>query len=448
MKKEKTKFVCASCGYESIRWLGKCPECESWNTFSEEVVVKQEAKGKQGYSGPLNISKLHKIESSSVSRFSSGIQELDRTLGGGFVPGSVILLGGEPGIGKSTILLQSLALLKKPSLYVTGEESLQQIKMRAERLGIASDLITILAETDLNKILSAINDTEPSLFVIDSIQTVHNPELMSSPGTVSQIRESAYALMENAKTTGRTAVIIGHVTKEGSLAGPKILEHMVDTVLQFEGDGNNLFRIIRAIKNRFGSSNEIGVFEMQGSGLKEVPNPSGVFLNEDKTVNSGSCITAVFEGTRAILTEVQALVVPSYFGNPSRITSGFDQRKLSILLAVLEKRAKINLSNKNVFINVSGGMRIDEPASDLPICMSIISSSREKTLPPGIIVIGEVGLGGEIRGVPQMIARLKEAEKLGFISAIIPKANFPETKGKTGMKIKAVSSIEEAVNTF
>jgi len=445
LKKDKTKFVCASCGYESIRWLGKCPECESWNSFSEELVVKEDAKGKRTFSGSLNMSKLEKIESSSIARFSSGIGELDRTLGGGFVPGSVILLGGEPGIGKSTILLQSLALLAKPSLYVTGEESLQQIKMRAERLGIRSDLITILAETDVNKILSAINDTSPSLFVIDSIQTVHNPELMSSPGTVSQIRESAYALMENAKTTGRTAVIIGHVTKEGSLAGPKILEHMVDTVLQFEGDSNNLFRIIRAIKNRFGSSNEIGVFEMQGSGLMEVLNPSGVFLNEDKTVNSGSCITAVFEGTRAILTEVQALVVPSYFGNPSRITSGFDQRKLSILLAVLEKRAKINLSNKNVFINVSGGMRIDEPASDLPICLSVISSAQEKTLPAGMIVIGEVGLGGEIRGVSQIIARLKEAEKLGFTSAIIPKANLPETKGKTGMKIKAVATIEEAV---
>ncbi len=245
MKKDKTKFVCASCGYESIRWLGKCPECESWNSFSEELVVKEEAKGKRPFSGSLNISKLEKIESSSIARFSSGIGELDRTLGGGFVPGSVILLGGEPGIGKSTILLQSLALLAKPSLYVTGEESLQQIKMRAERLGIRSDLITILTETDVNKILGAINDTSPSLFVIDSIQTVHNPELMSSPGTVSQIRESAYALMENAKTTGRTAVIIGHVTKEGSLAGPKILEHMVDTVLQFEGDSNNLFRIIR-----------------------------------------------------------------------------------------------------------------------------------------------------------------------------------------------------------
>lgn len=445
MKKEKTKFVCSSCGYESIRWLGKCPECDSWNTFAEEVVAKAVPAGRKSYSGDLNMGRLSKIESSTIKRFSSGIGELDRTLGGGFVPGSVILLGGEPGIGKSTILLQSLAALQKPSLYVTGEESLQQIKMRAERLGVTSDLITILAETDISKILAAIDQTDPQLFVIDSIQTVNNPELMSSPGTVSQIRESAYALMENAKKTNRTAVIIGHVTKEGSLAGPKILEHMVDTVLQFEGDSNNLFRIIRAVKNRFGSSNEIGVFEMQGSGLKEVLNPSGVFLNEDNRVNSGSCITAVFEGTRAILTEVQALVVPSYFGNPSRITSGFDQRKLSILLAVLEKRARINLSNKNVFINVSGGMRIDEPASDLPICLSIISSAHEKPLPPGTVVIGEVGLGGEIRGVSQIVARLKEAEKLGFTSAIIPKPNFAEAKGKTGLKIRAVATVEEAV---
>jgi len=445
LKKEKTKFVCSSCGYESIRWLGKCPECDSWNTFAEEVIAKAEPAGRKSYSGDLNMGKLNKIESSTIKRFSSGIGELDRTLGGGFVPGSVILLGGEPGIGKSTILLQSLAALQKPSLYVTGEESLQQIKMRAERLGVTSDLITILAETDIAKILAAIDQTDPQLFVIDSIQTVNNPELMSSPGTVSQIRESAYALMENAKKTNRTAVIIGHVTKEGSLAGPKILEHMVDTVLQFEGDSNNLFRIIRAVKNRFGSSNEIGVFEMQGSGLKEVLNPSGVFLNEDNRVNSGSCITAVFEGTRAILTEVQALVVPSYFGNPSRITSGFDQRKLSILLAVLEKRARINLSNKNVFINVSGGMRIDEPASDLPICLSVISSAHEKSLPAGTVVIGEVGLGGEIRGVSQIIARLKEAEKLGFTSAIIPKPNFAEAKGKTGLKIRAVANIEEAV---
>ncbi len=445
MKKEKTKFVCSSCGYESIRWLGKCPECDSWNTFAEEVVAKTEPAARKSYSGDLNMGRLNKIESSTIKRFSSGIGELDRTLGGGFVPGSVILLGGEPGIGKSTILLQSLEALQKPSLYVTGEESLQQIKMRAERLGVTSDLITILAETDISKILAAIDQTDPQLFVIDSIQTVNNPELMSSPGTVSQIRESAYALMENAKKTNRTAVIIGHVTKEGSLAGPKILEHMVDTVLQFEGDSNNLFRIIRAVKNRFGSSNEIGVFEMQGSGLKEVLNPSGVFLNEDNRVNSGSCITAVFEGTRAILTEVQALVVPSYFGNPSRITSGFDQRKLSILLAVLEKRARINLSNKNVFINVSGGMRIDEPASDLPICLSIISSAHEKPLPPGLIVIGEVGLGGEIRGVSQIVSRLKESEKLGFSSAIIPKPNFAEAKGKTGLKIRAVSTVEEAV---
>jgi len=447
LKKEKTKFVCSSCGYESIRWLGKCPECEAWNSFTEERVEKPEVAVRKGYSGDLNMGKLGAIELTKVSRFSSGIGELDRTLGGGFVPGSVILLGGEPGIGKSTILLQALEALRKPSLYVTGEESLQQIKLRAERLGVKSELITILAETDTSKILAAIERTEPQLFVIDSIQTVNNPELMSSPGTVTQIRESAYAFIENAKKMNRTAVIIGHVTKEGSLAGPKILEHIVDTVLQFEGDGSNLFRIIRAVKNRFGSANEIGVFEMQGSGLKEVLNPSGVFLNEENRVNSGSCVTAVFEGTRAILTEVQALVVPSYFGNPSRITSGFDQRKLSILLAVLEKRARMNLSNKNVFINVSGGIRIDEPASDLPICLSVVSSIREKPLPVGTIVIGEVGLGGEIRGVPQILARLKEAEKLGFTTAIIPKGNGKEIKGKTGMKLTFVSSIEEAVNT-
>jgi len=446
MSKTRIKYICSNCGYESLRWLGKCPECDSWNTFIEEIIETGNRKS-PSYKGTINIKKINEIEGVEKNRIITGIGELDRVLGGGFIPGSVILLGGDPGIGKSTLAMQAASEINHKVLYVTGEESTAQIKTRAARLNIKSDDFFVLSETDLNIIIAAINSLSPSLVVIDSIQTMYRSELDNSPGTITQIRECTSQLMDTAKKNSISILIVGHVTKEGFIAGPKVLEHMVDTVIQFEGESHHSFRILRAQKNRFGSTNEIGIFEMHEDGLTEVKNPSKVFLSEREKEISGSAITASIEGTRPILLEVQALVTPSNFGNPQRVATGFDYRRLSILLAVLEKRGGYRLSANNVFLNMAGGVKIDEPAVDLAVCCSIASSLTDKIVNSKTVLIGEVGLGGEVRSVGHIEKRIQEAEKLGFEQVFIPRNNLKGLKvNSPGIKVKGVESLTEAIN--
>lgn len=445
MAKSKIKFICANCGFESLKWLGKCPSCDEWNSFSEELVEERKASVKKSVH-PKEVKTLDSITEFSEERIKFGINEFDRVLGGGIIHGSAVLIGGDPGIGKSTLVLQALAKLKEKVLYVTGEESLRQIKLRAKRLNITSTNILLLAETDLDLISATIKDVEPAIVVIDSIQTVYLPDLDNAPGTVTQIRECTNFIMQFAKKTGFSALIIGHVTKEGVIAGPKILEHIVDTVLQFEGERNHSYRILRATKNRFGSTNEIGIFEMHEDGLEEVKNPSEIFLSErDENVN-GSVVTSSIEGTRPVLLEVQALVTPSNFGNPQRVATGFDYRRLSILLAVLEKRANLRISAHNVFLNMAGGIRIEEPAVDLAVCCSIASSYLNKPAKTEMLIIGEVGLGGEIRSVSHIEKRIQEAEKLGFSSVVLPKNNLKSIKQNNKIELIPVDSIIKAIN--
>lgn len=444
MSKTRVKYICTICGYESLKWIGKCPSCENWNTFTEEIVETSKRKI-PAYSGKVSLKKINELSGIDESRIKTKIEELDRVLGGGFIPGSVVLLGGDPGIGKSTLAMQAASSVRQKILYVTGEESEAQLKTRAKRLNVKSDEFYILAETDLNIILASINSLSPSLVVVDSIQTTYRSELDNSPGTIIQIRECTALLMEQAKKNHFAALIVGHVTKEGFIAGPKVLEHMVDTVIQFEGESHHSFRILRAQKNRFGSTNEIGIFEMHENGLTEVKNPSELFLSErDKNI-SGSAITASMEGTRPILLEVQALVTPSNFGNPQRVTTGFDYRKLSILLAVLEKRAGYRLSSNNVFLNMAGGVKIDEPAVDLAVCCSIASSLSDKTIDNKTVLIGEVGLGGEVRSVGNIEKRIQEAKKLGFNKIILPQNNIKGLTGNSGIKILGVETIKQAL---
>jgi len=446
MSKTRIKYICSTCGYESLRWLGKCPECDNWNTFTEEIIETGNRKTPV-YKGTLNLKKIDEIEGAEKDRIITGISEFDRVLGGGFIPGSVVLLGGDPGIGKSTLAMQASSKINTKVLYVTGEESTAQIKTRAVRLKIKSDNFFVLSETDLNIIIAAINSLSPSLVIIDSIQTMYRNELDNSPGTITQIRECTSQLMETAKKNHISILIVGHVTKEGFIAGPKVLEHMVDTVIQFEGESHHSFRILRAQKNRFGSTNEIGIFEMHEDGLTEVKNPSEVFLSERDKEISGSAITASIEGTRPILLEVQALVTPSNFGNPQRVATGFDYRRLSILLAVLEKRNGLRLSANNVFLNMAGGVKIDEPAVDLAVCCSIASSLMDKVVNAKTVLIGEVGLGGEVRSVGHIEKRIQEAEKLGFEKVIIPHNNAKGLKvSSSSIKISGVESLIEAIN--
>jgi DNA repair protein RadA/Sms len=443
LSKTKLKYICTSCGYESLRWLGKCPECDSWNSFSEEIVESSKRKNGSSSINKSSIYKINEISATEEDRIKTGIKEFDRVLGGGIMPGSVILLGGDPGIGKSTLAMQAAANISSNVLYVTGEESPKQIKLRALRLKIKSDNFFILAETNLNNILASIKESAPSVVVIDSIQTMHSEQFDNSPGTVTQIRECTSLLMEEAKKGHFAVILIGHVTKEGIIAGPKVLEHIVDTVLQFEGESNHSFRILRSQKNRFGSTNEIGIFEMHENGLAEVKNPSELFLSDREKNVSGSVITASVEGTRPILLEVQALVTPSNYGNPQRVTTGFDSRRLSILLAVLEKRANLRLSANNVFLNMAGGVRIIEPAVDLAVCCSIASSLLDKIIDNKSVVIGEVGLGGEIRSVGNIEKRIQEAEKLGFNRIFIPANNLKGLKLNAGINITGVNNILE-----
>ncbi len=443
MSKTKIKYICSNCGYETLKWLGKCPSCNEWNTFSEELV--EERRGRRIKKHETAVSKLSDISHEEDQRIKTGIDEFDRVLGGGLMPGSVTLLGGDPGIGKSTLVIQAAAKINNTVLYVTGEESVKQINIRAKRLGLESEDLLLLSETDLTIIKDAIKKNDPFVVIIDSIQTVYDPDLENSPGTITQIRESTAELLQLAKGTNCSIIIIGHVTKDGFIAGPKVLEHIVDTVLQFEGEKNYSYRILRAQKNRFGSTNEIGVFDMRDDGLHEVKNPSEIFIGEREKEISGSIITSSIEGTRPVLLEVQALVTPSHFGNPQRVATGFDYRRLSILLAVLEKRAALRLSSSNVFLNMAGGIKIEEPAIDLAVCCAIASSLKNISASSGFVVVGEVGLGGEVRSVNHIEKRIQEAEKLGFEQIILPKSNLKSVSNKNRIKIHPVENILEAI---
>jgi DNA repair protein RadA/Sms len=445
LSKNKIKYVCSSCGYESLKWLGKCPSCESWNTFSEELVEERKTSLKKNYD-ETKINKLDTKFIESEKRILTSIQEFDRVLGGGIMPGSIVLIGGDPGIGKSTLVMQAASKINEPVLYVTGEESFNQINLRAKRLNVNNENISIITETDLDIIISAIEKTKPKVVIVDSIQTTYKSDFDNAPGTITQIRECTVELMQLAKKSHCAIIIIGHVTKEGMIAGPKVLEHIVDTVLQFEGERSYSYRILRAQKNRFGSTNEIGIFEMHDNGLQEVLNPSEIFLSEREKQTTGSVVTASIEGTRPILLEVQALVTPSSYGNPQRVATGFDYRRLSILLAVLEKRANLRLSVHNVFLNIAGGIRIDEPAVDLAICSSIASNFLDKHTKSDTVVIGEIGLGGEVRSVNHIEKRIQEAAKLGFKKIIIPSNNLKSIKTKNSIEIIPVDNLHSALS--
>ncbi|MEW6227061.1 MAG: DNA repair protein RadA [Bacillota bacterium] len=447
MAKSKTRYLCQECGYETPRWLGKCPGCGEWNSFIEEVVrpAPATAGGGLAASRPIPIP-ITEVESSREYRFSSGIPELDRVLGGGIVPGSVVLLGGDPGIGKSTLLLQVSNAVSRnlPVLYVSGEESTRQVKLRADRLSIESRGLLVLAEVDIDRIEESIDDARPGLVVVDSIQTVFSRDLGSAPGSVSQVRECAGRLMRKAKETHVPVFLVGHVTKTGALAGPRVLEHVVDTVLYFEGEQHHSFRILRSVKNRFGSTNEIGVFDMSDRGLVEVKNPSELFLSTHVQEVSGSCVTANMEGTRPILAEIEALVGSAAFGSPRRTTTGVDANRVAIILAVLEKRAGMLVSSHDVYVSVAGGVRLDERSSDLAVACAIASSFKNAVCNPKTVIIGEVGLSGEVRAASRIEARVAEAAKLGFDRCIIPVSNLKAMKSRSDVELVGVASISEA----
>ncbi|MBI4418449.1 MAG: DNA repair protein RadA [Ignavibacteriales bacterium] len=448
MAKIVTKYVCQSCGYVSPRWVGKCPNCSEWNTFVEEAPSPLKVSRKPaGAASRIEPVSLDDIEREETPRVSTNIEEFDRVLGGGVVPGSLILLGGDPGIGKSTLMMQlALQLAQSVVLYVTGEESSRQIKLRAERLQPAgAGHILVLAETNLDLILDVIERATPDLIVVDSIQTMYRPGLESAPGSVSQVRESTALLLRLAKTRGVPIVIIGHVTKEGMIAGPRVIEHIVDTVLQFEGEAHYSYRVLRALKNRFGSTNEIGIFEMHDSGLREVRNPSEVFLSERRSGTSGSTVVASIEGSRPILVEVQALVTSTSYGMPQRTSTGVDTRRLSLLLAVLEKRVGLGLGSQDVFVNIAGGVRIDEPAVDLGIATSITSSLRDSPVDASAVAVGEIGLGGEIRTVGHMEKRVQEAAKLGFKRIVVPQNNLKGLKVNGDIEVIGADRVERAM---
>ena len=449
MAKAKTSFFCSDCGSELSKWAGQCPDCKAWNTVKEfRQAANTSVSRTSGYTGANNqqVTELGEVSDQKITRIGVGIEELDRVLGGGIVPGSVILIGGDPGIGKSTLLLQVLAGLmgQLKCLYVSGEESLQQINMRAKRLGLDVGGLRCLTETNVEQILGVAENEKPGMVVVDSIQTLHSEQVESAPGSVSQVRESAARLVRYAKQMNCAMVLIGHVTKDGALAGPRILEHMVDAVLYFQSDEGSRYRVIRAFKNRFGAVNELGVFAMTGLGLKEVSNPSAIFLSGHSETAAGSAITVIREGTRPMLLELQALVDESHLANPRRVTIGLDHSRLAMLLAVLHRHGGISLGDQDVFANVVGGMRITETGSDLPLLLAILSSFRDRVLPEKTVIFGEVGLSGEVRPVYNGEERLKEAANLGFKRAIIPKANQPR-KMIDGMAINLVSNLEEAI---
>jgi DNA repair protein RadA/Sms len=451
MAKDKSIYTCTECGGTSPKWLGKCPNCEAWNTLVESVAEgtpkNRYATGARGLIASQPVATLSEIEASDVDRHPTGIDELDRVLGGGIVAGGVVLIGGDPGIGKSTLLLQALDSLSRSmkTLYVTGEESGAQVALRSRRLGLGGSQVRVLAEIQLEKISATIDQEAPAVCVIDSIQTVYSDQLSSAPGSVAQVRECAAQLTRLAKSSGTTIILVGHVTKEGALAGPRVLEHIVDTVLYFEGDTHSSFRLVRAIKNRFGAVNEIGVFAMTEKGLKGVSNPSAIFLSTQTSEPvAGACVLVTLEGTRPLLVEVQALV-DSGGPSPRRLSVGIERDRLAMMLAVLHRHAGIASNDQDVFVNAVGGVRISEPAADLAVMLAIQSSLRGKPLPRGFIAFGEVGLAGEVRPAPRGQERLKEAAKLGFSVAVVPKANAPK-KPIEGLTIHAVERIEQAID--
>lgn len=447
MKSAKTHYVCQACGYVSLKWMGKCPECEAWNTLVEEFATAKKSSVPTGGAAVNKPQRLVDIEIREEDRFCTGIGEFDRVMGGGIVPGSLTLVGGDPGIGKSTMLLQiarAVAAADKKVLYVSGEESAKQIKLRAERLGVKESKVYLLAETDVDSVLQHVEIEKPDLLIIDSIQTVYLPNVTSSPGSVSQVREVTAALMRMAKKDGIATFIIGHVTKAGAIAGPKILEHIVDTVLYFEGERHTVYRIVRSVKNRFGSTNEIGIFEMNQKGMQEVLNPSMLFLTHRGSPVAGSVTIATIEGTRPVLVELQALVSQTNFGNPRRMAVGVDYNKMTMLMAVLEKRVGLVLHDQDGYVNVVGGMNLDEPAADLGIVCAIASSFRNKAIPTDMVILGEVGLTGEVRPIGQLQQRINEAVKLGFKEAIVPKASQENLEKPHKFHVIGVNTIEEA----
>ncbi len=448
MAKSKTIYTCSFCGYQAPKWLGKCPDCEQWSSFYEEIQIKASKMTSRSPSGNHPVSIDH-ISTDTEDRVSTGIEELDRVLGGGMVCGAVVLIGGDPGIGKSTLVLQALSKLAHNGnnvLYVSGEESLRQIRMRAERLGSLPDNLAVLAETSLEQILHEMKELQPSTVVIDSVQTIYTSELESAPGSVSQIRETSARLINHAKQTDTASFLIGHVTKEGAIAGPRVLEHMVDTVLYFEGDRGHSYRILRAVKNRFGSSDEIGVFEMSSEGLQQVISPSELFISERPERSPGSTVVTSLEGTRPLLVEIQALVSPTALSMPRRTAIGIDYNRASVLVAVLEKRVGMTLYNQDVFLNIAGGVRLNEPGVDLGVIASIVSSMLEQPVPSHTAVCGEVGLTGEVRAVSQMLPRIREAARLGFSECVLPKKTIKSSFKKEAITLVGVETIQEAVD--
>ena len=463
-KAKATSFFCKECGYESPKWLGQCPGCRQWNTFVEELTAKKEPAARRGLGsasgnglggvGEGGLSKIRPSYLSEISldeqdRMQTGYEELDRVLGGGVVRGSLVLVGGDPGIGKSTLLLQvcrNLAASGQKVLYISGEESLKQIKLRANRIGTVTGELKFLCETNLDTIEGAISGEKPDVVIIDSIQTMFREEVTSAPGSVGQVRESTNLLLQIAKGVGIAIFIVGHVTKEGVVAGPRVLEHMVDTVLYFEGDRSASYRIIRGVKNRFGSTNEIGVFEMRESGLEEVKNPSEYMLSGRPEDASGAVVACSLEGTRPVLLEVQALITPTLFGMPRRTAAGTDYNRVNVLMAVLEKRCHYELSRYDAYVNIAGGLRMNEPALDLAIVMAVISSLKDRPVNPRTIIFGEVGLAGEVRAVPMAEQRVNEAKKLGFETCILPKTSLDKMRKMEGIRLVGVENIREAIS--
>ena len=447
MAKVKTIYVCQACGGTSAKWQGQCPTCQAWNTLEESIAETPSAPRFQGLAQAIPRQKLATIQAEDLPRLPTGIEEFDRVLGGGLVPGGVVLLGGDPGIGKSTLLLQALAQMSAAgvsALYSSGEESAAQIALRAKRIDLKAPQLEVLAEIQLEKLLTIMDTVRPQVVVVDSIQTIYSEAFSSAPGSVAQVRECAAQLTRFAKSTGICVLLVGHVTKDGHLAGPRVLEHIVDTVLYFEGDTHSSFRLVRAIKNRFGAVNELGVFAMTEKGLRGVSNPSAIFLSQHAEMVPGACVLVTQEGSRPLLVEIQALVDTAHIPNPRRLAVGLEQHRLAMLLAVLHRHAGIACFDQDVFLNAVGGVKISEPAADLAVLLAIQSSIRNRALPRELIVFGEVGLAGEIRPCPRGQERLKEAAKLGFTVAIIPKANMPKTK-IAGLRIISVERIDEAI---
>ncbi len=448
--KAKIEYVCTECGANSPKWAGQCGDCKAWNTLTEFRPAKAPVAGaRAGYAGVAvaqDVQRLTAVDTTQSQRLASGNGELDRVLGGGLVPGSVILLGGDPGIGKSTLLLQVMAELSqsRAALYASGEESLQQIALRAQRLGLPVDQLDCLLETSVERLLETVQQAKPQVLVIDSIQTVYSEQLPSAPGSVAQVRESAAALVRLAKASNTTVFLVGHVTKEGGIAGPRVLEHMVDAVLYFEGDPSSRYRVIRALKNRFGAANELGVFAMTDSGLKAVGSPSAIFLSGQSDA-PGSQVTVIREGSRPLLVEIQALVAESHLGNPRRVAVGVDGARLAMLLAVLQRQAGVGVGDQDVFVNAVGGIKIGETATDLPLLLAVFSSLRDQALPERTVVFGEVGLAGEIRPIMHAEERIKEAAKHGFSQAIIPRANYDQRLAVEGIDLLPVATVTEAI---